>query len=60
MEDDGPGYLPDTAADAQHIGLQNVRERLEIMCGGSLEIAERSGGGTVVTACVPRTESAEA
>ena len=56
VEDDGPGYLPDAAADAQHIGLQNVRERLEIMCGGTLKIAERSGGGTVVTACIPRTE----
>lgn len=53
VEDDGAGYNPRSDGEA-HIGLLNVRERLEIMCGGTLEIAPRSSGGTVVTVFVPK------
>ena len=35
------------------VGLQNVRERLEMSAGRSLEIAPRPGGGTVVTLRTP-------
>ncbi len=52
VEDDGVGYHPQSDGEA-HIGLRNVRERLEMMCGGTLEIAPRPGGGTVVTVFVP-------
>ena len=53
VEDNGVGYDPRPDGET-HIGLQNVRERLEMMCGGTLEIAPRPGGGTVVTVFVPR------
>ena len=52
VEDDGPGY--DRADDSEpHIALPNIRERLELMCGGRLEISPRDGGGTVVRILVP-------
>ena len=52
VKDDGPGYDP--ADDSEpHIALPNIRERLELMCGGRLEISPRDGGGTVVRILVP-------
>lgn len=52
VEDDGPGFTP--AADGSaHIGLNNVRERLAMMCGGEMTIAAREGGGTAVTLWIP-------
>jgi signal transduction histidine kinase len=36
-----------------HIALTNIRERLETMCGGTLEITPREEGGTVVKIWVP-------
>ena len=35
------------------ISLKNVRERLEIMCGGTLNIMPRDGGGAIVTLWIP-------
>ena len=36
-----------------HIALENIRHRLEVMCGGHLTIAPNDGGGTVVTLTIP-------
>lgn len=53
VEDDGTKYEP--APDGKvHIGLENIRERLQMMCGGTLSIAPRASGGTVVTVFVPK------
>ena len=35
------------------VSLKNVRERLEIMCGGTLHIMPRDGGGAIVTLWIP-------
>lgn len=52
VEDTGPGFAP--ADDHEpHIALANIRERLEMMCGGTLEITSRETGGTKVTIRVP-------
>ena len=52
VEDDGRGFDP--AADSEgHLALNNIRQRLEIMCSGTLKIEPRDGGGTVVTVTVP-------
>ena len=63
IEDNGPGFAPEQepwtreggAEQTQEncIGLNNVRGRLELVCGGSLAITPRPGGGTVVTVCIP-------
>lgn len=47
----GPG-------DHSHLGIVNVRSRLEEMVGGSLEI-ESSGEGTVATIRIPCTEEVD-
>ncbi len=36
-----------------HIGIRNVRERIEKMCGGSLDIKSVIGEGTTVTLSIP-------
>ena len=42
--------------DESHIGLRNVRDRVERMCGGTLTVESRAGEGTSVTIFVPRQE----
>ena len=52
VEDNGPGF--ETAGGIQpHAALANIRQRLEWMCEGKLEITPRDGGGTVVTVTIP-------
>ena len=53
VEDDGTKYEP-SSDGAAHVGLENVRERLALMCGGTLEIGPRAGGGAVVRIFVPK------
>ena len=59
--DNGDGFDPAklTGGDSQHIGLWNVRERLERMCGGALDIDSGNGNGTTVTITLPLTEEEE-
>lgn len=52
VEDDGPGFSSSNDKEP-HIALENIRERLELMCKGKLEIAHRDGGGTVVRVTIP-------
>ena len=40
-------------ADSSHIGIRNVRERIEGMCGGSMKVESRLGEGTTVTIIIP-------
>ena len=55
VDDSGPGYQP--ADDNEpHIGLDNVRERLKMMCKGELTISRRDCGGTIVTIRIPVQE----
>ena len=58
IQDNGVGFEPDTIEhlEGHHIGIRNVRERVESMCGGSLTIESRPGGGTAVTICIPQKE----
>lgn len=52
VTDTGPGYAP--ADDSEpHIALENIRERLRLMCGGTLDIRSGAAGGTVVTIKIP-------
>lgn len=52
VEDDGPGFKPSDSNDP-HIALNNIRERLNLMCGGTLEIFTHKEGGTIVKLTVP-------
>ena len=52
VENDGPGFNP--ADDNEpHIAVNNIRQRLEMMCKGTFTISPRDGGGTVVTVFIP-------
>ena len=57
IQDNGVGFDPEkqSASDetGHHIGIANVRERIESMCGGSLIIDSEPGKGTKVTITVP-------
>ena len=53
VQDDGPGFDPDAINDEAHVGIQNVRSRLYLMCGGSLEIQSSTALGTTVTVTIP-------
>lgn len=55
IQDNGCGFDPEKIEDADgtHIGIRNVRERLESMCGGSLTIDSMIGEGTTVTIRIP-------
>jgi LytS/YehU family sensor histidine kinase len=52
VEDNGTG-LGRTDNNEPHIALKNIRERLSLMCGGSLEIDTRENGGTRVIIRIP-------
>ena len=55
--DDGPGFLPEKPRepdDRFHIGIENVRERLRLICGGELQIASGPGRGTQITIILPK------
>lgn len=58
VEDDGAGYKP-SADSRQHTALSNISQRLNMMCGGSLTIAPRESGGTVVKITIPADKPAD-
>ena len=54
VEDNGPGFAQANTDDSEpHIALANMQQRLEIMCGGTLTVMPREGGGTVVKITLP-------
>jgi sensor histidine kinase YesM len=52
VSDNGPGFEP-IDDNRPHIALANIRQRLELMCGGKMTIMPREGGGTVVKLTIP-------
>lgn len=55
VEDDGVGFNPmeEKKDGRSHIGIMNVRQRLWIMCGATLEIQSEKGKGTVSMIRIP-------
>ena len=52
VENTGADFEP--ADDSEpHIALNNIRQRLEMMCHGKMTITPREGGGTVVRVTIP-------
>ena len=54
ISDDGVGFTKLTQDDNVHVGIDNVRQRLELMAGGSLDIASEPGKGTECTIIIPK------
>ena len=55
VENNGPGMEDNPSTTGTRTALANIRERLELICKGTLLITDRDGGGTVVTIFVPLT-----
>ena len=55
IQDNGSGFDPAGVKKAQgtHIGLRNVRERLDSMVKGSMVIESAPGQGTAITILIP-------
>ena len=53
VEDTGPGFQQ-SIDNKPHIALNNIRQRMSAMCGGTLEIEPREACGTKVTMFIPR------
>jgi sensor histidine kinase YesM len=55
ISDDGIGFDVSGLTDTKkHIGIRNVRERLQAMCGGSMTIESQPGTGTRVLIWIPK------
>lgn len=55
VEDDGVGFDASILGDErEHVGLRNIRGRLETMVGGTLEIESAQGVGTKVLIKIPK------
>ena len=60
VEDNGAGFnLDNLKNDGKHIGLTNIRGRLETMCNGSLVIESKPGIGTKVLIQIPKGNEEE-
>lgn len=61
IKDDGVGFDPnEIPRDGRtHVGIRNVKQRLEIICNGTCEIHSDKGVGTVVTVRIPKGEQCE-
>ena len=58
VEDDGPGFKSKDDNEP-HTALNNIRERLEMLCKGTLEISSRAEGGTSVKVTIPLDKTEE-
>ena len=55
VEDNGAGFATSILLDERkHIGLRNIRGRVEAMCGGTLTVESTPGVGTKVEISIPK------
>lgn len=55
VQDDGVGFEQSVfAEDDKHIGIRNIRGRIEAMCGGTLVIESTPGMGTTARIMLPK------
>ena len=55
VEDNGAGFEPSILLDERkHIGLRNIRGRVEAICGGTLTVESTPGVGTKVEISIPK------
>ena len=55
VEDDGVGFDTSQLVDGKkHIGIRNIRDRLKVMVGGTLDIESTQGVGTKVLITIPK------
>ena len=58
VKDDGVGFdKVDDNDGKKHIGIQNIKARVESMCDGSVELRSKKGEGTTVIISIPKEEN---
>ena len=57
VTDDGVGFDMDAGYDeTKHVGIKNIRGRIEAMCRGTLTIESKIGSGTKATIKIPKED----
>lgn len=59
VKDNGVGFDTTTPLPShghKHLGISNIRERIEIMCGGALTIESAPGHGTTALITIPKED----
>lgn len=54
VQDDGVGFAAEAPVGSEHIGISNVRSRLEQQANGTLTIESAPGHGTTATVILPQ------
>ena len=54
IQDDGVGYTGIPQDGKAHIGIENVRQRLAILCSGTLTVRGTEGQGTIAEMRIPK------
>lgn len=57
VKDDGVGFDPTVPLPnrgQRHLGINNIRERIRIMCGGTLTVESTPGYGTMALISIPK------
>ena len=54
ISDDGVGFHTDILNEEGHLGIRNVKKRIEVMCGGTVSIESTIGKGTTVLVNIPK------
>lgn len=59
IADTGVGFDPEscTADGHRHVGIANVRQRLQNLCGGTLTVESERGVGTTATITIPKEDT---
>ena len=59
VADDGVGFDPDMPKQdgRSHVGIENTRNRIWLMCGGSLSIRSEMNAGTTAVISIPKGET---
>lgn len=60
VEDNGVGFDTTTLQEERgHIGIRNIRGRIEAMCGGTLQVESAPGKGTKAVITIPKERREE-
>lgn len=57
VQDNGVGFDKNATDDKKHVGLQNIRRRLETMCSGTLTVESEPGVGTTALITIPKEKN---
>ncbi len=57
VSDNGVGFDCTGKCGKEHVGIRNVKSRVQSMCGGTLEIKSEPGEGTTAVIALPQREN---